>query len=68
MIYGPAGSGKTTLTAKFEEWLRENVEVEVASVNLDAGILRLSYNPIFDVRNFVRVEDLMKKYKLGPGC
>ncbi len=66
LVYGPAGSGKTTLTAKFEEWLKENTHYRVASVNLDAGSVNLPYRPVFNVRDFIRIEKLMKERNLGP--
>ncbi len=39
---------------------------DVASVNLDPGVLRLPYSPSVDVRSYVNVAHLMEKYGLGP--
>jgi GTPase SAR1 family protein len=62
---GTAGSGKSLLTAAFAEWLKI-AKQEAICVNLDPGALRLPYTPDVDVRDFVRIDDLMDKYNLGP--
>lgn len=62
---GTAGSGKSLLTAAFAEWLRI-AKQEAISVNLDPGALKLPYSPDVDVRDFVRIDNLMDKYELGP--
>lgn len=66
VVLGPAGSGKTTLTASFGRWVEKNQGFEVGYVNLDPGAEDLPYEPDFDVRSIVRVRDVMKKYGLGP--
>jgi GTPase SAR1 family protein len=64
-IIGTAGSGKSLLTAAFAEWLKITKQ-ETIYVNLDPGASRLPYTPDVDVRDFVRIDDLMDKYDLGP--
>jgi len=64
-IIGTAGSGKSLLTATFSEWLKMSKQ-NVAVVNLDPGALTLPYSPDVDVRNYVKVGDLMETYGLGP--
>ena len=64
-IIGTAGSGKSLLTASFNEWLKIGKQ-DVATVNLDPGALTLPYVPDVDVRNYIRVDQLMTKYGLGP--
>jgi len=64
-IIGTAGSGKSLLTAAFNEWLKMSKQ-NVSAVNLDPGALTLPYSPDVDVRNYVDVGDLMEKYGLGP--
>jgi len=64
-IIGTAGSGKSLFTAAFSEWLKMSKQ-DVATVNLDPGVLKLPYSPDVDIRNYVDVGDLMEKYGLGP--
>jgi GTPase SAR1 family protein len=64
-VIGTAGSGKSLLTAAFAEWLKM-AKQEVTIVNLDPGALKLPYTPDVDVRDFVRIDELMDKYELGP--
>ncbi len=65
VVLGPAGSGKTTLVANYGRWLEEK-GIKVGYVNLDPGADRLPYNADFDIRKYVRVSDVMRKYNLGP--
>jgi hypothetical protein len=64
-IIGTAGSGKSLLTAAFNEWLRIGKQ-NVATVNLDPGALTLPYVPDIDVRDYINVNEIMEKYGLGP--
>jgi GTPase SAR1 family protein len=62
---GTAGSGKSTLTHAFAQWLRD-AKLSVGMVNLDPGVLHLPYGPDIDVRDFVSLQGVMEKYNLGP--
>ncbi len=64
-IIGTAGSGKSLLTASFSEWLRIN-EQNVATLNLDPGVIKLPYTPDIDVRDYVTIDEIMDEYELGP--
>lgn len=64
-VVGPAGSGKTELTAALEMWFRERKQ-DVAIVNLDPAVLELPYECDIDVRDFVSIDELMEEYQLGP--
>ncbi|MHA1360974.1 MAG: ATP/GTP-binding protein [Candidatus Freyarchaeota archaeon] len=64
---GPAGSGKTSLAGSFSEFLTEK-DYTVKIFNLDAGAEYLPYTPDFDIRNFFRVTDIMKKEHIGPNA
>lgn len=64
-MVGTAGSGKSLLTAALAEWLKMEKQ-DVATVNLDPGVLSLPYTPDVDVRDYVSVEDIMRKHGLGP--
>ncbi len=64
-VVGPAGSGKSTFTAAFREWMLKN-EYDTIVVNLDPGADALPYNPDIDVRDIVDLGDIMAEYGLGP--
>jgi len=61
---GTAGSGKTTLTAEFGRYLKEN-GYSVSYVNLDTGVRKLPYRPDVDVRDDVTAWELIEE-GLGP--
>ena len=69
MIYiflvGTAGSGKTTLANAFNEWCHR-MSYDSIVVNLDPGVTKLPYYPEIDVREWISLQELMKKYNLGP--
>jgi len=67
LIYmlGMAGSEKTTLTKNLYEWLTYRGE-QVSLINLDPRVLRLSFEPDFDIREIVDVKTLMENEGLGP--
>ena len=64
-LIGMAGSGKSSLTASYSEWLK-NSDQDVLVANFDPGATAIPYNPDIDARKYVDVENLMLDYKLGP--
>ena len=64
-MLGTAGSGKTVLTKTLLEWFNEK-KLDVITLNLDAGVRRLPYNPDIDVRDIVNIDNLTDKLDLGP--
>jgi len=64
-IIGTAGSGKSLLTASFNEWLKVGKQ-KTATVNLDPGVLNLPYVPDIDIRDYININELMEQYGLGP--
>lgn len=66
IVTGPAGSGKTTLVRSLGEWIEENQGLGVCYVNLDPGVETLPYRPDVDVREYVRIRDIMEREGLGP--
>lgn len=64
-VVGMAGSGKSSLTAAYSEWLRTN-DQDVLVANLDPGATALPYNPDIDARKYVDIQKLMEEYQLGP--
>ncbi|MHA1792941.1 MAG: ATP/GTP-binding protein [Promethearchaeota archaeon] len=70
---GPAGSGKSTLTYAFAEWIkRSSAQSEISDntsvicVNLDPGVKWTPYPPDVDVRDYVDYDEVMSQYNLGP--
>lgn len=64
-VLGPAGSGKSTFSASFSEWLI-NESGSSLLVNLDPAAIYLPYTPDVDVRVYVDASSVMEKYNLGP--
>ncbi len=64
-IVGPAGAGKTHLTAALKDWLIKS-GVDTVAANLDPGVMILPYSADFDIRQFVDYSELMDKLGLGP--
>ncbi len=60
-ILGTAGSGKTTLAKNFSDYLKEKEEATL--INLDPGN---DLNADVNIRDYVKAEDVMRKYNLGP--
>jgi hypothetical protein len=63
IVVGPAGSGKSTFVKTFSDYLRSK-EYDTKAVNLDPASDAI-YNAHADVRDFVKAEDVMRRYKLG---
>lgn len=66
-VVGTAGSGKSTLTASFSDWLRDQ-EQSTLLVNLDPAASTLPYEPDVDVRDYVDYERIMATRRLGPNA
>ncbi len=64
-VIGMAGSGKSSLTAAYSEWLKQG-DQDVLVANLDPGATALPYNPDIDSRRYVDIQKLMLDYRLGP--
>lgn len=64
-VIGTAGSGKSLLTASLNDWLKIQKQ-NIATLNLDPGAINLPYAPDIDVRDQIKIEDLMEEYGLGP--
>jgi len=62
---GTAGCGKSTLTNAFLSWLN-NQGYDAITVNLDPGADSLMYPPDVDVRDWVKLSEIMAEYGLGP--
>ena len=64
-IAGTAGSGKSLLTSKINEYYTRNGAF-TAVLNLDPGVEELPYTCDIDVRDHVDIVSIMKQYELGP--
>ncbi|OGS42113.1 MAG: GTPase [Euryarchaeota archaeon RBG_16_62_10] len=62
---GTAGCGKSTLTSAFQTWLN-NEGHDAITVNLDPGVDSLLYPPDVDVRDWIKLSEVMSDYGLGP--
>ena len=62
---GTAGSGKSSLIYAFQEWLTLQ-GLDSVIVNLDPGVEHMPYEPDVDIRDWVRVDEVMEEYGLGP--
>jgi GTPase SAR1 family protein len=62
---GTAGSGKSTLTHAFQNWMN-NAGLDVITINLDPGVDNLSYSPDIDIREWISLTEIMREHKLGP--
>ena len=64
-IVGTAGSGKSLLSSKINEYYTKNGAF-TAILNLDPGVEDLPYACDIDVRDHVDIVSIMKQYELGP--
>jgi len=62
---GTAGSGKSTITGAFQEWMNAQA-LNAVTVNLDPGAEALPYVPEVDIREWVVLKDVMEEHGLGP--
>lgn len=62
---GTAGSGKSTMVYAFQVWMNSH-GLDCVTVNLDPGAEDLSYAPDLDVRDWVRISEIMDEQGLGP--
>lgn len=66
-VIGPAGSGKSTLVAQLKHYISmRDSEITVIAINLDPGALDLKFNPEIDIRDYITLDEVMRKYNLGP--
>ena len=62
---GSAGSGKSSLTGAYAGWMQSQ-GYDVVTVNLDPGIEDAPYVPDIDIREWIKLKDIMKEYGVGP--
>lgn len=64
-LIGTAGSGKSKLTHAANRYMTEH-SLDGITVNLDPGAETLPYEPDVDIRDWIRLADVMAEYGLGP--
>jgi len=64
-VSGTAGSGKSLLTSKLNEYYATNGAF-AAILNLDPGVDTIPYTCDVDVRDYVDYVSIMQQYELGP--
>ena len=62
---GSAGSGKSALTGAFLGWMQRQ-GYDAVTVNLDPGIEDAPYVPDVDIREWIKLKDIMEEYGVGP--
>ncbi|GFO95952.1 hypothetical protein ig2599ANME_0134 [groundwater metagenome] len=62
---GSAGSGKSSLTGAFLGWM-QGQGYDAVTVNLDPGIENAPYVPDVDIRDWIKLKDIMEEYGVGP--
>lgn len=62
---GTAGAGKSTLVAAYDRWAKQHA-IRTVLVNLDPGAEKLPYTPDVDIRDWVKISEIMEEHGLGP--
>lgn len=62
---GPPGAGKSTLTNGLQQFMTA-IARPCSVANLDPANENIPYDPAFDVRELVNVEEVMEREELGP--
>ncbi len=62
---GTAGAGKSTLVAAYDRWAKQH-GISTLLVNLDPGAEKLPYTPDVDIRDWVKISEIMEENGLGP--
>ncbi len=62
---GTAGAGKSSLVGAYDRWCKKH-GLGTTLVNLDPGAESLPYSPDVDIRDYIRLEEVMEEFNLGP--
>ena len=66
LVMGPAGSGKSTYCATVQEYFEATGGAVAHIVNFDPAAEKLRYEPAFDIRECISLEDVVDEEDLGP--
>mmetsp|Transcript_38953 Transcript_38953/g.97537 ORF Transcript_38953/g.97537 Transcript_38953/m.97537 type:complete len:251 (+) Transcript_38953:244-996(+) len=64
-VMGPAGCGKSTYCLEIYKNL-VSLKNSVTVINLDPSVENLEYPDSIDIRDLVKIEDVMEEFSLGP--
>ena len=64
-LIGTAGSGKSTLAQNYKHWCHQQ-GLESIIINLDPGIEKIPYTPDVDIRDWIKLSEVMESHELGP--
>ena len=64
-ITGTAGSGKSLLTSRLDQWYKDRDNLSI-TLNLDPAVENLPYNPDIDIRDYIDINEIKETYSLGP--
>ncbi|MFQ6012631.1 MAG: ATP/GTP-binding protein [Thermoplasmata archaeon] len=64
-VVGTAGSGKSTLVEAYRAWCILQ-GYDAVTLNLDPGAETIPYDPDVDIRDWIRLPEIMEEYELGP--
>ncbi len=62
---GTAGAGKSSLVAAYDRWCKGH-GISTVTVNLDPGAEGLPYAPDVDIRDYIKLSEVMEEHELGP--
>src|SRR5688500_17071236 len=62
---GTAGAGKSTMVAAYDRWAKQHA-ISTVLVHLDPGAEKLPYTPDVDIRDWVKISEIMEENGLGP--
>ncbi|MEE9592931.1 MAG: ATP/GTP-binding protein [Thermoplasmata archaeon] len=64
-VVGTAGSGKSTLVEAYRAWVVLQ-GYDAITLNLDPGVEVIPYEADVDIRDWIRLSEIMDEYELGP--
>ena len=66
LVMGPAGAGKSTYCATVQEYFEASGAATAHIINFDPAADKLRYEPAFDVRECINLEEVVEEDDLGP--
>ena len=66
LVMGPAGAGKSTYSSIVQEYFQASGRAVAHIINFDPAADTLRYEPSFDIRDFINIDDVTEAVDLGP--